>query len=73
MIPPNPFLAHPPSGHCEKDRDLEILSSSAWLSETERYITGSSEHNKDDEMFRLLVNDLQEKVKKMKYVYNLAK
>lgn len=56
-----------------KDRVLEILSSSAWLSETERYITGSSERNKDDEMFRLLVNDLQEKVKKMKYVYNLAK
>lgn len=56
-----------------KDRDLEILPPSAWLSETERYITGSSEHNKDDEMFRFLVNDLQEKVKKMKYVYNLVK
>lgn len=56
-----------------KDRDLEILPSSTWLSETERYITGSSEHNKDDEMFRFFVNDLQEKVKKIKYVYNLVK
>lgn len=38
-----------------------------------RYITRSSEtHNKDDEMFRFWAADLQEKVKRMKYVYNLV-
>lgn len=57
-----------------KDGDLEVLLPSAWLSESKRYIRGRQEiHHKGGETFRFRVADLQEKVKRMKYVCNLVK